>query len=246
LPKKLLRAALKLLLLSVKPQARPGRYPDVEDWTMKARSLVLIVVASLCCVSTLQAQYNTQRGAVLGGLTGAAAGAAIGHHNGETAEGALIGSAIGVLGGALIGNSVDAEQSRQRYVEQQYLAANARAVTISEVLSMTSSGVSDGVIINHINQHGVQQRLQVADVILLHQQGVSEPVLTALQRAPIGGSPVYAASPRAYPPPVIVQDYHYVRPVYPAYGYGPRYYGHHPHHGCYPSPGVSFGISVGR
>jgi hypothetical protein len=118
-------------------------------------------------------------------------------------------------------------------------------MTISEVLSLTKSGVSDGVIINHINQHGVQQRLEVSDVILLHQHGVSEPVLTALQRAPVGGMPVYAAPPRAYAPPVIVHDYHYVRPAYPVYA--PRYYHpHYPPHGHYYAPGASIGFSFGR
>ena len=110
---------------------------------MNKRWVFLLAVASSSWLaSSAQAQYHTERGAVIGGLTGAAAGAAIGHQNGETAEGALIGSAIGLFSGALIGSSVDAEQSRQRYVEQQYLAQNARAVTISEVLSMTSNGVS--------------------------------------------------------------------------------------------------------
>ena len=212
---------------------------------MNKRWVCVIAIASSWLTTSVYAQYNTQRGVVLGGLTGAAAGAAIGNHNGETAEGALIGSAIGLLSGALIGNSIDAEQSRQRYVEQQYIAQNSRAVTISEVLSLTKSGVSDGVIVNHINQQGVQQRLEVSDVILLHREGVSEPVLTALQRAPIGGSPVYAAPPRAYAAPVIVQDYHYVRPAYPVYG--PRYYHpHYPHHGHYHPQGTSFGFSFGR
>ena len=212
---------------------------------MRTKSIGAIVIASTWIVSLANAQYNTERGAVFGGAAGAAAGAAIGHQNGETAEGALIGSAIGLFSGALIGNSMDAEQSRQRYVEQQYIAQNSRAVTISEILSMTKNGVSDAVVVNHINQHGVQQRLEVSDVILLHQQGVSEPVLTALQRAHIGGRPVYMPQPRVYAPPVIVHDYHYVRPAYPVHS--PHYYYHHrPHHGHYRSPGVSFGISVGR
>lgn len=209
---------------------------------MKMRWLCLIAVASSCFVSSAQAQYNTERGAVIGGLGGALAGAAIGKHNGETAGGALIGGAAGLLGGALIGNSIDAEQSRRQYYEQQYIAQNSRAVTISEVLSMTKSGVSDGVMINHINQHGVQQRLEVPDVILLHREGVSEPVLTALQRARVGGTAVYAAPTRVYTSPVIVHDYHYV-PAYPAYA--PHYY-HHPHHGHYRSSGPSFGFSYGH
>jgi hypothetical protein len=210
------------------------------------RWLCLIVVASGGFVSSAYAQYNTERGAVIGGLGGALAGAAIGKHNGETAGGALIGGAAGLLGGALLGNSIDAEQSRQRYVEQQYIAQNARAVTIGEVLSMTKSGVSDGVMINHINQHGVQQRLEVSDVILLHREGVSEPVLTALQRARVGGTVVYSSPPRGYAAPVIVHDYHYVRPAYPFYA--PNYYHHphHPRHGHYHSSGPSFGFSIGH
>ncbi|MEO8496346.1 MAG: glycine zipper domain-containing protein, partial [Planctomycetota bacterium] len=150
---------------------------------MNARWICAIAIASGWLASSAQAQYHTERGAVIGGLGGALAGAAIGNHNGEAGAGALIGGAAGLLGGALIGNSVDAEQSRQRYVQQQYIAQNSRAVTISEVLNMTKNGVSEGVIINQINQQGVQQRLEVSDVILLHREGVSEPVLTALQRA---------------------------------------------------------------
>lgn len=212
---------------------------------MKMKWLCLIVVASSGFVSSAHAQYNTERGAVIGGLGGALAGAAIGKHNGETAGGALIGGAAGLLGGALIGSSVDAEQSRQRYYEQQYIAQNSRAVTISEVLSMTKSGVSDAVIVNHINQQGVQQRLEVSDVILLHREGVSEPVLTALQRARVGGTTVYAVPTRVYSQPVIMHDYHYVRPAYPVYA--PHYY-HHPHdfhHGHHHS-GTGFGFSFGH
>ena len=212
---------------------------------MNSRWICAIALASSWLVSAAQAQSNADRGAVLGGVGGALAGAAIGQHNGETAGGALIGGAVGLLSGALIGNSIDAEQSRQRYIEQQYIAQNWRAVTISEVLSMTKSGVSDAVIVNHINQQGVQQRLEVSDVILLHREGVSEPVLTALQRASVSGTPVYVAPTRVYTEPVIVHDYHYVRPAYPIYA--PRYYHpHHYHRGYSASPGVSFGISVGR
>jgi hypothetical protein len=213
---------------------------------MKMKWLCLIAVASSGFISSAHAQYNTERGAVIGGLGGALAGAAIGKHNGETAGGALIGGAAGLLGGALIGNSIDAEQSRQQFYQQQYqqqvIAQNSQAVTISEVLSMTKSGVSDAVIVNHINQQGVQQRLEVSDVILLHREGVSEPVLTALQRARVGGTTVYAAPTRVYSQPVIVHDYHYVRPAYPVYA--PHYY-HRPHHGHYNS-GTSFGFSFGH
>ena len=43
------------------------------------------------------AQYHTDRGAVLGGLGGALAGAAIGEHNDNAGAGALIGGATGLV-----------------------------------------------------------------------------------------------------------------------------------------------------
>lgn len=56
---------------------------------------------------------NTQRGAVIGGLGGAAAGAIIGNQSGNAGEGALIGAGVGALGGAAIGNARDTENSRR-------------------------------------------------------------------------------------------------------------------------------------
>ncbi len=188
---------------------------------------------------TVQAQH-TERGAVLGGVTGALAGAAIGKHNGETAGGALIGAAAGLLGGALIGNSLDAESSRRQYVEQQVIAQHSRAVSTTDVLSMTQSGVSDAVIVNHIREHGVQHRLEVSDVIFLHRNGVSEPVLSALQHAPVG-APVRVVPVRTYAPPVVVREHHYIGPAYPVYA--PRYY-HHP--GYSRGPSVHYGFSFSR
>ena len=53
---------------------------------------------------------NTQRGAVVGGLLGAGAGAIIGNQSGHAGEGALIGAGAGALGGAAIGNAQDTER----------------------------------------------------------------------------------------------------------------------------------------
>ena len=52
---------------------------------------------------------NTQRGAVTGGLLGAAAGGIIGHQSGRALEGAAIGGATGAGAGALYGNAQDQE-----------------------------------------------------------------------------------------------------------------------------------------
>ena len=52
---------------------------------------------------------ETQKGAVTGGLLGAAAGGIIGHQSGRGLEGAAIGGAAGAGAGALYGNAKDQE-----------------------------------------------------------------------------------------------------------------------------------------
>ncbi len=78
---------------------------------------------------------------------------------------------------------------------------------------------------NQLNQRGVQRRMEVADIIALHQQGVSEGVISAMQSAPVGGpapAPVVVQQR-----PVIVEQYE----VAPVYVPAPRYYYYHgPHH----------------
>ena len=140
-------------------------------------------------------------------------------------------------------NAADKEAAmirQQRIYEQQALqhqqfAATQSAVSIADVVNMTRSGLSDSVIINQINQRGVQQTLQVSDIISLHQQGVGEQVITAMQRAPTGvqrvARPVAPVQqPIVTPPPVIVEE-HYFVPHYPP----PRYHyrRHHHHHGIH-------------
>jgi len=58
---------------------------------------ILMIMAAGCTA--------TQKGAGVGSLIGAGAGAIIGHQSGHTAEGALIGGAAGAAGGALVGDS---------------------------------------------------------------------------------------------------------------------------------------------
>jgi len=50
---------------------------------------------------------HTQRGAMIGATTGAAAGGVIGKATGSTARGAIIGAAVGGAAGALIGRQMD-------------------------------------------------------------------------------------------------------------------------------------------
>ncbi len=215
---------------------------------MNTRIASCSIILATVLTSAVSAQEHTKRGAIFGGLAGAAAGAAIGDHNDEAGAGALIGAAIGTITGAAIGNTVDEDHARQRaaaaYRQQAQLS---RAVSPQDVVFMTRNGLSDQVIINHIRSNGVQRRVEVADVIALHNQGVSELVITTMQQAPVGGYSYPSAPVRA---PVIVRERYvpapvYVHPVrrYPSYHHHYDRYHHydrHHHHRHYPSSGFSF------
>ncbi len=211
---------------------------------MKTQTISALVVLLVLCPGTLMAQRHTDRGALLGGVAGALAGAGIGEHNDNAGAGALIGGAVGLVTGAALGNSMDQEEARARAVQQHLAWQRSQAASISDVVTMTRNGLRDDIIINHVNQNGVQRRLNVHDVISLHQQGVSEAVISAMQRAPVGRA-VSMPAPR-YQAPVVVEQYHYVRPPvnywYP-YPHRPYHHGHgHRHH----RPGVHWSMAVGR
>lgn len=186
-----------------------------------------------------QLNNGARSGAVLGGVGGAVIGGIIGHQNDETPEGALIGGAVGAVAGGLIGNAREKQLQQERYRQQQYYQQQhcnhhhynnystyrsvptrpvAQAgVTTSDILSMTRSGVGESVIVNHVYSTGVQRRISTNEIIMLHQQGVTENVINAMQQAPVRGTH-YAGSTTVVTPPggtVIVQE--------PAYATTPDY-----------------------
>lgn len=58
-----------------------------------------------------------------------------------------------------------------------------RAVTIDDVITMVRRGLGESTIIHYIDDNGVQRRLDVNDLILLHDEGVSDPIINAMQTA---------------------------------------------------------------
>ena len=209
-----------------------------------APSLAVLLLVGLVG-SVAQGQRHTERGALLGGLTGAMIGAAVGDNNGEGAEGALIGGAIGLFSGAALGNSADREEAYWQAARQhQHAVRRAEAVSVADVVQMSQNGLSDNVIMNQIRQRGVQRKVQVPEVIFLHQQGVSESVITAMQQTATAGVYTQRVVP-ARPAPMVIERHHYVAPH--PYWHHPYY---RPHYGAYRhpryQPGVRFGISVSR
>ena len=183
---------------------------------MIIRLLIVVSVAALSAVPA-QAQNNTRRGVGVGGITGAVIGSVIGNQNDETAEGALIGGAVGAIAGGMVGHSRDINQQRAwQYHQAQQQFAYARASSLSDVVTMSRNGLSDQVIVNHIRQRGIQHELTVHDIVSLHQQGVNETVISAMQQT-VGPAAAVAAVPviptvRPAPTVVVRPYYHVTRP----------------------------------
>lgn len=71
------------------------------------------LVLSLALLVPLAACSQTQQGATIGGLGGAAIGSAVAAP-GNRAEGALVGGAVGAVAGGLIGHANEPSQCRYR------------------------------------------------------------------------------------------------------------------------------------
>jgi uncharacterized protein YcfJ len=124
---------------------------------------------------------HTERGALTGGAVGGILGTGIGAATGHPGVGAALGAGTGARAGGLIGHHEDR-------VEQRAQAAwAARQMTVTNVVEMAQSHVSDDIIINQIHSTGSAFQLSSQDVIYLRQQGVSERVIGAMQasRGPV-------------------------------------------------------------
>ena len=194
-----------------------------------AGAMVLVSVFQVGCAMDT---YGG-RGAALGGLSGAAVGAAIGDHSNN----ALLGSAVGALAGATVGsavgNQVDADVQQARFEATQMTQQNMSA-TLNQVVGMSQQGVSNEVIVNQIRTQGVPRPITSNEVIQLKQQGVSDQVIAALQMS----SPVQPVSYAAQSPVIVEEIHHWGPPVvYRPYRRG--YSCAPPHH----RGGLSWGFS---
>lgn len=222
------------------------------------RILTATLFAALALPSIASAQVQTQRGAVVGGLSGAAIGAIIGDNNNEAGAGAAIGGVVGAVAGGILGNANDQQFNRypvRTYPAQAPIAVPvpvSRAVTTSDVITMTRSRVADDVIINEIQNKGLARKIDVPDIVHLSQQGVSDHVIRAMQSAGtspvVASAPVVVASPPIVSRPVVVDRYpiHHPHRVYrtPNYHRGPPVRYHHRVGRGRPSGGVSFSIGL--
>ena len=192
-------------------------------------TLVITVAVSL---SGCQSPYRADQGALFGGLLGAGTGAIIGQSLGNAGAGAAIGAGVGALSGAVIGSELDAIEAQNRAAIAQHLGreVSANAVTLSDVVEMTSAGVNEELIVNHVRAHGIAAPLQTSDLIFLQQQNVSTRVIKAMQEPP--PRPVRTVMVREAPP-VVIHEYPYgppaCGPYYNHHSYGRRHSRHRSH-----------------
>ena len=182
-----------------------------------AKRIVLsaLLVAFIVADADAQNRFHRRRGAIFGGLAGAAVGAAIGDKGDNETAGALIGGAVGAVAGGAIGDQKDKRIQQQhyhnhqtRYYQQQLNAQQAqqqaqqqavidwraeeriaRAVSMEDVVTMVRRGLGEATVMQYVRANGVRHRLTVGDIISLHEQGVNEAIINAMQSAPVYGDP---------------------------------------------------------
>jgi hypothetical protein len=143
---------------------------------------------------------SQQQGAVIGGLGGAAAGAAIGGEDNRLL-GALLGGALGAGGGYVVGANSDRilnrdtsgaraatqhAQSTPATVQQVRDATSADVnndgfVTLDEVVALDQAGLSDQQIINRLQSTGQVFELTAEQENYLTSQGVSRSVVNQME-----------------------------------------------------------------
>lgn len=147
-----------------------------------SKLLTCVVLALSGCAQ----MNNTEKGAVIGGASGAGIGAIVGHQFGkQSGAGALIGGLVGTAGGALAGNAKDQRERADKYAAQAAYERGARyaeqrAITNRDVIDMTQKGVNEQHILTMMRTRGSRFDTSPQAIIALQQQGVSDAVLQAM------------------------------------------------------------------
>ncbi len=139
---------------------------------------------------------DEQQGAVIGGATGAAVGAAVSKEN--RALGAVIGGAVGAAGGYVIGKNADKitgddseEAASKRAEETPVTAAQAQTatsadvnsdgfVTLDEVVALEQANLTDDQIIERLQVTKQVFELTTEQKRYLLEKGVSQNVIDRL------------------------------------------------------------------
>ena len=111
---------------------------------------------SLLCSGGIGCESNTQNGALIGGLGGAAAGGEIGStSHARAGKGASICAGAGVVGGPVVGDQVDKDQQAAYARSNESRSYHSSAsVTREDVVNWSNRGVRDDIIIDRVERSG--------------------------------------------------------------------------------------------
>src|ERR1017187_7678046 len=133
---------------------------------------------------------------------------------------------------------------------------------VPQVLQLAQAKVSDGIIVNYIQNSGTIYSLKADEIVYLKQQGLSDNVLNAMlnQRSRLTGSTEHATSTASsttasdqsystaptvtYVQQTVPSSTVYIIPDTQTYRYNAWYYGGYPYYGGYygwPAVSLSFG-----
>lgn len=177
--------------------------------TILATGTAAFLIAG-CRYPNGEANY-TGTGALTGGAVGAASGAALGGN--DAVEGALIGGAVGAIAGGIIGSGMDAQQRTQLQAQapQTYTRVDqGQPLALADIKAMARAGVSDDIIISQIRSTRSAYRLTAADIIDLHNSGVSDRVVNYMigtQNLPETQPSVTVVQQAPPPPPPPAETY---------------------------------------
>jgi hypothetical protein len=165
---------------------------------IKLLTVTVLVGLLAGCVSPHGNPDYTGSGALIGGASGAAIGAAA--DRGNPGAGALVGGAAGLIAGGLIGHGMDQQAEAQRAAQPRQTmvpaAPQGQPLSVADIKAMAKAGVGDDIIINQINNTHSGYNLDANAIVDLKTAGVSEKVITYMMNT---GAKVVAS--QAPPPP---------------------------------------------
>ncbi len=173
----------------------------IKSMTATALMASLAVGPMMGCES-LPGDKKSQ-GAVIGGIGGALAGAAVAGGD-DRGVGALIGAVVGAGGGYLIGTKVDDKDKDDAKKREEALQASKKAeanpasadaareaktadvnddgfVTLDEVVAMEQAGISDKDMVNRLERTQQYFALTEEQEGFLRERGVNDTVIVAMR-----------------------------------------------------------------
>jgi uncharacterized protein YcfJ len=172
-------------------------------------TLAAVTAAALTgCETPYGTPDNTGTGMLAGGAIGAGSGALIGSASGHAGEGALIGAAIGTITGGLVGHSVDQQQEaalRAQSPQTYARVEQGQPLSVADVKALVAAKISDDTVIAQIQSSHTVYHLSTADIIDLHNSGVSEKVVDYMINTPstAGSAPAETVVAEAPPAPPV-------------------------------------------